>query len=198
VYEPLPTSFYTRTALTVARELLGCVFLRRTDHSLLAGVITEVEAYTQGDPASHSFRGQTARNEVMFRSGGCLYVYFTYGMHFCANVVTGEAGRGDAVLLRAVEPIDGIAAMRRRRGRAQHIADGPAKLCQAFGIDRAQNGISLLGPEFVIIKGLAIFPGRILRTHRIGIRAATEKKWRFVVKGGLSKEAIELHRALLL
>jgi DNA-3-methyladenine glycosylase len=198
MYEPLTTSFYTRTALTVARELLGCVLIRRTDRGLLAGVITEVEAYTQRDPASHSFRGQTARNEVMFRSGGCLYVYFTYGMHFCANVVTGEAGRGDAVLLRAVEPIDGIVAMRRRRGSAQHIADGPAKLCQAFGIDRAQNGISLLGPEFVIIKGLAISPGRILGTPRIGIRAATEKKWRFVVKGGLAKEAVESYRALLL
>src|SRR4051812_45110066 len=105
-----------------------------------SGRIVEVEAYMSTDPASHTFRGRTNRNAVMFGPAGHMYVYFTYGMHHCANVVTGPVGNGQGVLVRAVEPVDGIDVMIERRGRRSHVADGPGKLCQAFGIDLGANG----------------------------------------------------------
>ncbi|MDE3057558.1 MAG: DNA-3-methyladenine glycosylase, partial [Bacteroidota bacterium] len=112
----LPRSFYTRPALTVARELLGKILVRKIGSVMLTGKIVEAEAYLgESDPASHAFRGKTERNSVMFRDGGYLYVYFTYGMHFCSNVVTGKEGIARAVLLRAVEPVEGIEAMKKNR-----------------------------------------------------------------------------------
>ncbi len=181
--KPLPLSFYRRPALMVARDLLGCILVRRDGTHVLSGRIVEVEAYTQNDPASHSFRGRTPRNDVMFQAGGVLYVYFTYGMHFCANVVTGPEGRGEAVLLRAVEPVEGIDVMRTRRNRPDtELANGPAKLCQAFDLGRAQNGLSLVGPEIQILPGRRILSKDILRTPRIGVTAGQEKLWRFVLE----------------
>ena len=112
-------------------------------HGECIGRIVEVEAYREDDPASHTFRGRTARNAVMFGPAGHLYVYFTYGMHHCANVVTGSEGHGAAVLLRAVEPVAGIEVMRARRGGRPQLADGPAKLCQAFGIGPEHNGVDV-------------------------------------------------------
>jgi DNA-3-methyladenine glycosylase len=184
-------AFFERPARRVARDLLGTILVRRTSQTVLAGIVTEVEAYTQSDPASHSFRGKTRRNEVMFSRGGLLYVYFTYGMHYCSNVVTGPEGVGEAVLLRAVEPIAGISSMQKRRHGSVHLADGPAKLCQAFDFGRTQNGASLLGPELFILPGVVLPPYRMRRTPRIGIRVATEKKWRFMLKGTLRDEEIE-------
>ena len=186
--KPLPRSFYLRPTLVIARELLGKYLCRRIGKTILIGNIVEVEAYLgANDAASHAYRGRTKRNEVMFFEGGHLYVYFTYGMHFCANVVTEEEGIGHAVLLRAVEPVEGVKAMARRRGGSsgdlRNLTNGPAKLCQAFGIARSQNGVDLLGDEIFLTEGETVRKSHIGISTRIGIRNAAEKKWRFFVKG---------------
>ena len=150
---PLPRTFYLRPTLTVARELPGKFLVRRSGRTFLAVRIVEVEAYLGArDPASHAFRGRTNRNDVMFREGGHMYVYFTYGMHFCCNVVTEEEGKGMAVLIRAGEPVTGIRQMVRRRGTSEPtlLCSGPARLCQALGIGRKENGIDLCGDRIWI------------------------------------------------
>ena len=191
--KPLSRSFYLRPTLQVAQELLGKYFIRRIGKNLLMGKIVEVEAYRSNDPASHSFRGRTNRNSVMFCEGGHLYVYFTYGMHFCANIVTGPKGIGEAVLIRTVEPLVGIEMMKKNRQKGRlHLLDGaylinltngPAKFCQAFGIARQENGMDLLDSEIIIANGETIPYRSISRSPRIGIRSGLEKKWRFFIKG---------------
>jgi DNA-3-methyladenine glycosylase len=190
---PLPRAFYARDPRLVAPELLGKV-LRRGD---LAARIVEVEAYCGSeDPASHAFRGPTARNASMFGPAGHLYVYFTYGMHWCANVVCGDEGVGVAVLLRAAEPLAGLEAMYRVRPAAKRDTDlcsGPAKLAQAFGLDRAHDGADLapaLGPgvgaapdRVTIVDDGEAPPGPVVRTGRVGIRRAVEVPWRWYVGG---------------
>jgi DNA-3-methyladenine glycosylase len=156
------------------------------DGTRLTGRIVEVEAYGPDDPASHAFRGPTRRNAVMFGAPGHLYVYFTYGMHFCMNVVTGRVGEGSAVLLRAVEPLEGLEEMRRRRGReaVRELCSGPARLCQAFGVDRGLDGADLVrGPELWLAQGEPVSPGSISRGARVGIRVGLEHPWRFHVAG---------------
>jgi DNA-3-methyladenine glycosylase len=152
------------------------------------GRIVEVEAYTADDPASHSFRGLTPRNSTMFGPAGDLYVYFTYGMHHCANVVTGDVGDGQAVLVRAVEPLQGIEAMIARRGRARNIADGPGKLCQAFGIDMSDNGADLCTPgRKGFGRPLGLYddgtppPALPTVSSRIGISVGVDTQWRWTV-----------------
>ncbi len=189
----LPRSFYLRPTLIVARDLLGRYLVRKTPRSILIGKIVEVEAYLgEKDPASHAYRGKTRRNEVMFGEGGHLYVYFTYGMHFCSNIVTEGAGRGRAVLLRAIEPIEGLDTMRANRrfdasAEARRnlldLTNGPAKLCEALGIGRAQNGTDLLGDGLYLTRGDRRQAGEIAASTRIGIRHGTEKRWRFYLKG---------------
>lgn len=190
--KPLPRSFYLRTALQVARDLLGKHFVRNTGTKLLIGKIVEVEAYCKGDPASHAFRGRTRRNDVMFWEGGHLYVYFTYGMHFCANVVTGNEGIGEAVLIRAVEPLSGIEVMTKNRfpnfqslnyQSLLSLSNGPAKFCKAFGLARQENGLDLLDSDINITEGEPIPSKLIKRSPRIGIQHAVEKKWRFFIAG---------------
>lgn len=151
-------------------------------HGPCVGRIIEVEAYREDDPASHTYRGRTARNAVMFGPPGHLYVYFTYGMHYCSNVVTGPEGTGAAVLLRAVEPVAGIDLMRdRRHGRTQ-LADGPAKLCQAFGIGPGHDGVDVCRGS-----GVGLFddgtapPSTPVVGPRVGISKAVEIPWRFRV-----------------
>ncbi len=189
----LPRSFYLRDPLTVARDLLGVHLVRKTGRNILTGRIVEVEAYLgSSDAASHAYRGRTLRNDAMFREGGHLYVYFTYGMHFCANIVTGPDGEAGAVLLRAVEPVDGVQAMIRNRtiGRPlksrqsvlQHLTDGPAKLCQAFGITGKENGTDLLGEQIYCTEGEPAADEQVVATRRIGISANVSKKWRFVIR----------------
>jgi len=186
----LPRSFYLQPTLVVAKKLLGKYFVRKIGDEILTGKIVEVEAYLgENDPASHAYRGKTKRNEVMFMNGGHLYVYFTYGMHFCANIVTEDAGKGRAVLIRAVEPLTGIELMKKNRKRifTEHslinLTNGPAKFCQAFGIEREQNGTDLLGDEICLTDGVDIPPSKIVATTRIGIKNGKEKKWRFYIKG---------------
>lgn len=172
----------------VAPALLGKIL--SVDHGggdVRSGRITEVEAYGgTDDAASHSFRGPTPRNEPMFRRAGTIYVYFTYGMHWCANIVTGPVGDPQAVLLRAVEPIEGLGAIRAARPRArrdQDLANGPAKLCEALGIGRWANGLELGTPAHegvvrILDDGTAP-PSDPLVGPRVGISAAQDTPWRF-------------------
>jgi DNA-3-methyladenine glycosylase len=180
----LPRSFFARPSTAVAPDLLGRVLVRPLpDGRRVAARIVEVEAYGPDDPASHAYRGRTARNAVMFGPAGRLYVYFTYGMHFCANVVTGTDGEGSAVLLRAAEPIEGLDAMaeRRRVGASRLLCAGPARLTQAFGITRADDGTDLVTARSLQLRaGIPVPPRRIVRTTRIGIRVGTETPWRYL------------------
>lgn len=182
----LPRSFYLGSTLRIAKALLGKDIVRNYRGKKLIGRIVEVEAYRGSvDPASHAYRGRTKRNEVMFWQGGHLYVYFTYGMHFCANVVTRAEGIGEAILIRAVEPVEGTEVMRRLRGRAGenfNLTNGPAKFCEAFDIRRPQNGADLVGNRVYLLPGERIPMSKIRATTRVGIQNGTEKKWRFYVK----------------
>ena len=186
---PLPRSFYLHPTLQVARALLGKVIVHRMESGFLSGRIVETEAYLgSNDPASHAYREKTGRNSVMFSLGGTLYVYFTYGMHFCANVVTGVEGKAGAVLIRGIEPIEGIDLMRQNRGFAddgkdRQLTNGPAKFCQAFGIAREQNGADLCGKLIFITDTLSMEPKHVGTSPRIGITAGREKQWRFFIKG---------------
>jgi DNA-3-methyladenine glycosylase len=163
----------------VAAALLGTVLVVERGGVLVAGRIIETEAYTADDPASHSFRGRTTRNGVMFGPAGHLYVYRSYGIHWCANVVTGADGDGEAVLLRAVDPVEGAEEMLRRRGR-RPLADGPGKLCQAFGIDGDDDGTDLCGPGPIRILDRGTGPSVVpVAGPRVGITKAVDTPWRF-------------------
>ena len=181
---PLPRSFFARPALAVAPDLLGRLLVRTLPGGTrLAVRIVETEAYAERDPASHSFRGRTRRNEVMFGRPGRLYVYFTYGMHFCSNVVTGGDGEGSAVLLRAAEPLEGLEEMAESRGLADPLllCSGPARLTQALGIASEENGEDLVrGATVRILEGSPA--RRIGRSTRVGVGAGAEHLWRFFVQ----------------
>ena len=176
--------FLNRDVEAVARRLLGCVLERELDGRVLRGKITEVEAYDQTDAASHSYRGKTERTAVMFGPAGYLYVYFTYGMHYCCNIVVGEAGYGAAVLIRAVEPLAGKEIMLvNRHGRGgKELTNGPAKVCQAFGIDKRLNGHDLRIAPLRLVPGIAVPPKQITVTPRIGISRAKDVPWRFLLE----------------
>lgn len=153
------------------------------DGAISSGRIVETEAYTADDPASHSFRGQTARNAVMFGPAGRLYVYLSHGIHACANVVTGAEGDGAAVLIRAIEPIDGVELMRARRGEGRPLADGPGKLCQALGIRVSDDGLDLTdsGSPIQILDDGTPPPEEPLVGPRIGLTRAVDTPWRWRV-----------------
>jgi DNA-3-methyladenine glycosylase len=176
---PLPRSFFARDALVVAPELLNKVLVAGP----CAGRIVEIEAYRSDEPAAHSFRGPTPRTAVMFGPAGHLYVYFSYGMHHCANVVTGADGDGQAVLLRAVLPLEGIDVMTARRHGRKQLADGPGKLCQAFGLDLGHTGLDLCGddsPVHIDDDGTPP-PVVAVTTRRVGITKAVDLPWRYLV-----------------
>ncbi len=161
----------------VAPSLLGAV-LRAGP---VSGRIVEVEAYTADDPASHSARGRTARNASMFERAGTLYVYLVYGMHHCANVVTGAPGDGQAVLVRALEPLDGVECMTERRGGRRPLTGGPGTLCEALGIDRRHDGVDLCDPSapVTLVPG-AVPPGaRVVAGPRVGISRGVDRPWRW-------------------
>jgi DNA-3-methyladenine glycosylase len=174
--------------LEVAPRLLGAVVAHRTDDGLVAVRLTEVEAYDgANDPGSHAYNGPTRRNQVMFGPPGHLYVYFTYGMHHCANVVVGAEGDPAAVLLRAGEVVEGVELATRRRGSAsaRDLARGPARLCQALGVDLTHNGADLAsGPLTLTVPARSPVPTADVRTGpRVGLRHAADHPWRFWVAG---------------
>ena len=174
----LARSFFGGESAVVAPALLNKVLVA----SGCAGRIIEVEAYDADDPASHSYRGETPRNRVMFGPPGHLYVYVIYGIHHCANVVTGGLGDGAAVLLRAVSPLAGIEAMRVRRNGRRALADGPAKLCQAFDLDLGANGLDLCTRDGIGIFDDGVAPPRSPRVGpRIGLTKGVATPWRWRV-----------------
>jgi len=168
-----------------ARRLLGCVLERDIDGHTVRVRIVETEAYDQTDAASHSYNGRTPRTDVMFGSAGHLYVYFTYGMHYCCNIVVGEAGYGAAVLVRAVEPLSGVEGLEKRRGRKRgvELTNGPAKLCQALGIDKKMNGHDLAKAPLKLVFQPELAEKDIIATPRIGISQAKDAPWRFYIAG---------------
>lgn len=167
-----------------ARRLLGAVLERKIDGQMVRVRIVETEGYDQTDAASHSYKGRTPRTDIMFGPAGHLYVYFTYGMHYCCNVATGREGEGSAVLIRAVEPLDGenILARYRPRKTGVDITNGPAKLCQALRITKELNGHDLSRLPLRLILQPEIPEARIVVTPRIGISQAKDVPWRFFIK----------------
>lgn len=192
-FRTLPSSFFKRAAEEVAPDLLGRYLVRDLEAERLVLRIVEVEAYLGArDRASHAWQGRrTVRNESLFEDGGVAYVYFIYGMHYCLNVVTGRRGHGDAVLLRAAEPIAGAETMleHRQSKRSPHpgdLAGGPGKLCQALKVDRDFDGLSLSRGDLRITEGEPATPGTVVTGPRIGIAYAGEAAdWplRFAIRG---------------
>lgn len=185
----LTRDFYLQDTVRVAKTLLGKLISCQTTQGLAVGRIVETEAYLgKADPASHSFRGLTPRNQAMFGLGGHAYIYFTYGMHFCFNVVTKPKGEAEAVLIRALEPIQGLDLMAQRRGlnNPKNLCSGPAKLVQALGITKQMNGSSLITGSIKIHTeddfNQTKPDFKIVATTRIGITQAADKKLRFYVK----------------
>jgi len=210
----LPKEFFDRPTIEIAKNLLGCYLIHETiensdnystnsQNSLMdnsekpipinriihkegkcVGKIVETEAYLKDDPASHSFNGKTKRNRMMFDNAGKAYIYFTYGMYFCFNVVTNKKEIGEAVLIRALEPLEGIELMKKRRGIVDinNLCNGPAKLVIAMGIKKEQNGCDLLNGNLRLEKGVKINNESILVGKRIGISKGKELEHRFYIK----------------
>jgi len=183
----LPRGFYARPSTEVAPELLGRILVRTLpDGTRLVGRLVEVEAYGPNDPASHAFRGPTPRNATMFGPPGKLYVYFTYGMHFCMNAVARGPGEGSAVLLRAGEPLEGLDGMRERRGRerVRELCSGPARLTQAFAVGRELDGADLVtGDRIWIERSTRAGAGEAVRAGpRVGVHEIA-RAWRFWLEG---------------
>jgi DNA-3-methyladenine glycosylase len=183
---PLPAAFYARETELVARELLGMVLECTVRGVRCSGRIVETEAYIgEEDLACHAAAGRTARTELLYGPPGRAYVYFIYGMHWCVNAVTRRAGLPSAVLIRALEPMDGIDAMRRRRhGRPdRELTNGPGKLCKALGITGpAHNGVSLISSPLLILTGDPVPDSDVQVTPRIGISKAAEDPLRWIVR----------------
>jgi DNA-3-methyladenine glycosylase len=189
----LKKEFYLRDVLVVAQELLGKIFIHEDKSSgqKLSARIVEVEAYDgKIDEAAHTFIGKTERNKIMFGQGGFLYVYFTYGKHFCANIVTGNKDHGTAVLLRGMEPISGLEVFSKRRFNKDefsvteniNLLNGPAKICQAFEINKKHYGTNLLENEIYLLEAGKVPKKKIIETTRIGIKKSAELPWRFYIK----------------
>lgn len=178
-------------AVAAARLLIGKKLVHDSLEGRTAGYIVETEAYTMDDPASHTFCGKTPRNAPMFGPAGTIYVYFTYGMHYCMNIVCGPEGYGQAVLIRALQPVEGIRLMQKRRSVSDplRLTNGPGKLTQAMGIHSKHNNTNISSGPIRLEKGIST--SKILSSARIGITRATELPWRFYIKDNafVSKQA---------
>lgn len=171
---------------TAALRLLGAELEREINGEIIRVKIVEVETYDEKDPASHTFNGKTPRNETMFSTAGHLYVYFTYGMHYCCNVVCGEENFGAGILIRAVEPLAGISLIEEnRKTTGKNTTNGPAKTCQALKIDKNFNGHFLNTPPLTLIKNPPLPKSEIVITTRIGIKNATDALRRFYIKDNI-------------
>ena len=204
----LPASFYSRPTLKVLEDLIGKVLVRKSEEGLTSGIIVEAEAYTgEDDPASYAFSGRTKRSEIMYGPPGRAFVHFTYGMHHMLNLVTEREEFPAAILIRALEPREGISLMKKRRRTEEliNLCSGPAKICQAFGIDRSHNGVSLFSSRSPILikdgerrqkgeirkererkeEGEIREKGRdeLIWKSRIGIQEGKERLWRAYLKG---------------
>lgn len=189
--EKLCREFYKRDVLTVAKELPGKILVMKKGKKYLSGRIVEVEAYDgEVDQAAHSYVGRTRRNEIMFGEGGYLYVYLSYGVHFCCNVVTGIKGKGTAILIRAIEPVEGIEVMSKNRvGKKSltekemyNLTSGPGKVCKAFGIGINHYGVDLTGDKIFIINSELKKGEKVVSSKRIGITKSANLPWRFFIK----------------
>ena len=183
----LPVAFFDRDVTVVARELLGALVVSRLNGGLSAGRIVETEAYLgRDDPASHGYRDRrNERNTALFGPPGTWYVYLSYGVHWCSNLVCGPEGTAGAVLLRALEPVEGLELMRRRRGGVddRHLCSGPGKLCQALGISRSLDGTLMPRSRVLVYAADDGPPPAVLTTPRIGITKAADWPLRFCVEG---------------
>ena len=188
----LPRSLFDRPTQSVARELLGCRLVRKLAGTLLVGTIVETEAYVgERDLACHAKVGRTPRTRIMYGPPGFAYVYFTYGMHWMLNLVTEAEGFPAAVLIRAIQPLEGISCMEDRRGGKplSQLANGPAKLTQALGIAREENGLDCCRPDspLTLAPGAVVPPSSVVATPRIGLGQTPEpwlsKRWRFAIRG---------------
>jgi DNA-3-methyladenine glycosylase len=184
--EAFPGDFFAADVRAVARDLLGARLVSTVGNGRASGVIVETEAYLGADdPASHAATrtGRTPRNAVMFGPPGRAYVYRIYGMHWCLNVVTGSVGHAQAVLLRGLEPLEGVDLMVSRRGRPRDLASGPGRLCQALGVDGRLYGHDLESPPLQLLPGWPVPDGEVVVTGRIGVREAADWPLRFCVRG---------------
>jgi DNA-3-methyladenine glycosylase len=178
--------FFSEKSPTVARRLLGSLLVRILDGRRLSGRVVEVEAYRGiSDPASHAYRGPTGRTEVMFGEPGHAYVYFSYGVHYCLNVTTEPKGAPGAVLIRALEPIEGVPVMIKNSGFRSRVelANGPGKLTRALKIDGRLNGADLVRSKELFLERGSTGVGKVGATSRIGITKAVERPWRFYIEG---------------
>lgn len=179
-------NFYLDDTVEVARNILGKVLVRKINGRVLSGRITEAEAYTgPGDPASHAFRGPTPRSRIMFGPPGRAYVYFCYGNHYLLNAVTREEGEAGAVLIRGLEPLEGIKRImkNRKKGSLKNLLDGPGKLTQGLEINLSLNGEDMVRGDKLYLAEGELYPGeQIIHGHRIGIKEGTEKLWRFFLR----------------
>lgn len=179
----LQKEFFSRSTITVSKELLGKILVRSTPLGIISGRIVETEAYLGfSDPGCHAFRGKTPRNTLMFGDAGYYYVYFIYGMYFCLNIVTESAGLPEAVLIRATMPLEGIELMQaaRKQTAVVNLASGPGKLTVAFRVDKSFNGRSVNDEELYLLDdGYNIYPEDIVQTARIGLKCGADLPLRF-------------------
>ncbi len=185
----LPIEFYQQDTIQLSKALLGTYLVHKSEEGTTIGRIVETEAYLSGDPACHAYRRKTTRNATMFGPAGHAYVYQIYGIHYCVNIVSASEGVGEAVLIRALQPVEGVELMQLRRGIIQekNLCNGPGKLVQAMGITRAMDGISMVSPYFYILSREAYpllnIPFQIITTTRIGITQGIDLPYRFYIAG---------------